>query len=52
MLISSFLQVFTGEPGHDVSYELNKGILASYSLPGRQGYLGGRVYTDGPLSII
>ena len=26
VLISSFLQSFTGEPGQDVSYELNKGI--------------------------
>ena len=26
VLISSFLQSFTGEPARDVSYELNKGI--------------------------
>ena len=43
MLISSFLQVFTGEPGHDVSYELNKGYISlilitwEAGLPGRQG---------------
>ena len=28
VLISSFLQSFTGRPGQDVSCELNKGILA------------------------
>ena len=28
MLISSFLQPFTGGPGQNVSCELNKGILA------------------------
>ena len=39
VLISSFLQPFTGEPGQDVSCELNKGISA-YSLPERQGSQG------------
>ena len=37
MFISSCLQSFTGGPGQEVSWELNKGILAECSLPGRQG---------------
>ena len=37
MLISSSLQSFPGGPGQDVSCELNKGISALRSLPGRQG---------------
>ena len=37
MLIPPFLQSFTGGPSQDVSCELNKGILARRSLPGRQG---------------
>ena len=31
------LQPFTGRPGLEVSWELNKDIFASCSLPGRQG---------------
>ena len=36
VLISSSLQSFTGGPGHVISCELNKGILALSSLPGKQ----------------
>ena len=42
MLISSFLQPFTGELSHNASCHLNKGIL------GR----GGRVPCDRPLCIL
>ena len=37
MLISSFLQSFTGGPGLDASCKLIKGVLALCSLPGKQG---------------
>ena len=36
--ITSFLQSFIGH--QDVSFELNKGILAQYLLPGRQASQG------------
>ena len=38
VFISSFLQSFIGH--QDVSFELNKGILAQYSLPDRQASQG------------
>ena len=45
VLLSSFLQPYTGGPGQDVSCKLNKGILAYL-------YLGGRLPRDGLLCII
>ena len=46
MSVSSVLQSFIGGPGQDVSCIINKGILAEYSLLGRQDS------TDGPSCII